>query len=169
MAKPELLAADLLVAAEVPPEDEQAIVEAFGALGVTARARIVPTRRGVGELQWLVLAALPLQAFLSSLGSTLGDEASDSLIRLTGRLRRTRGEAADPPPPILVLQDAATRLQVVLEAGLPTDAYRALLALDLSTFSKGPLHYDQQHRRWRSELDEWQERQGPPPRSSQPK
>ena len=134
--------------------------------GSTGLSR-VPTRRGVGDLPWLVLAALPLHAFLGSLGTTLAEEASASLKRLVGHVRRAQGEAA-PPPSVLVLQDAASRLQVVLEADLPTDAYEALLSLDLSKFRKGPLHYDRQHRRWRSELDENLQRQGSAPGGSQP-
>ena len=157
MPRPDPLAADVLLTAEVPLEQEQAIVEAFGALGVAARARTVPTRRGAGELQWLVLATLPLHAFLSALGSTLAQEASQGVKRLVGQLLGARRVTASPPP-VLVLQDAATRLQVVLEADLPTDAYPALLSLDLSAFQKGPLHYDRHAGRWRSELDEAQRR-----------
>ena len=157
MTRPDSLAAEILVTAEVSPEREQAIVEAFDALGVTARARTVPTRRGAEELQWLVLATLPLHGFLSGLGSTLAQEASQGVKRLVSQALGTRREAVSPPP-VLVLQDAATRLQVVLEADLPTDAYSALLALDLSAFQKGPLHYDRHAGRWRSELDEAQRR-----------
>ena len=47
-----------------------------------------------------------------------------------------------------------TRLQIVLEAGLPTEAYDSLVSLDLSKFRHGPLHYDQHRGAWRSELDE---------------
>ena len=157
MPRPDSLAAEILVTAEVSPEQEQAIVETFGALGVAARARTVPTRRGVGELQWLVLATLPLHAFLTALGTTLAQDVSQGLKRLVSHGLGTRHEAASPPP-VLVLQDAATRLQVVLEADLPTGAYPALLSLDLSTFQKGPLHYDRHAGRWRSELDESQRR-----------
>jgi hypothetical protein len=60
---------------------------------------------------------------------------------------------------VLVLQDAATQLRVVLEADLPAEAYQALVALDLSAFGQGPVHYDRHQRRWRSELDEWQQGQ----------
>lgn len=36
---------------------------------------------------------------------------------------------------------------------------RALIALDLTAFRQGPVHYDRQRGRWRSELDEWQQAQ----------
>ena len=165
MASSELLTAEVLVAPGVPPEQEQAIGEAFRTLGVAAHARTVPTRRGIGELQWLLLAVLPLQAFLSTLGSTLADEACQGLKRLVGRVLGAERETASPPP-VLVLQDAATRLQVVLEPGLPVRAYEALLSLDLSEFRKGPLHYDQHRGAWRSERDEWQRRRDSPPKDS---
>jgi hypothetical protein len=82
-------------------------VAAFDALGVTARARTVSTGRGVGDLRWLVLATLPLHAFLSGLGSTLAQEASQGVKRLVGQLLGARSEAASTPP-VVVLQDAAT-------------------------------------------------------------
>jgi len=147
------LAAEVLVTAEVPPEQEQAIVEAFGVFGVTARTRVIPTRRGVEELQWLVLVALPLHAFLGGIGSALAEGATQGLKRLVGRVLGAAHETVSPQP-VLVLQDADTRLQVVLEADLPTEAYKALLSLDLATFQTGPLHYDRHRGTWRSELDE---------------
>jgi hypothetical protein len=55
---------------------------------------------------------------------------------------------------MLVLQDAATGVQVVIEPDLPDESYQQLLALDLSTIRHGPVHYDRHQRRWRSELDE---------------
>jgi hypothetical protein len=42
----------------------------------------------------------------------------------------------------------------VLDHDLPAEGYRQLLALDLSQYRLGPLHYDRTQRRWRSELDE---------------
>ena len=152
------LAAEVLVAAEVSAEEEQAIVEAFRALGIAARTRIVPTRRALEQLHWLVLAALPLHAFLSGLGSAAAQDVAQGLTRLVGRMVGAKRPTASSPQ-VLVLQDAATRLQIVLEADLPTDAYQALVALDLSAFQHGPVHYDRQRGRWRSELDEWQQRQ----------
>jgi hypothetical protein len=165
MARPGRLAADVLIVAEIPPEQEQAIIETFGSLGIAARARIVPARRGAEELQWALLAMLPLQAFLSALGSTFADEASQALRRLVGRAHKARRET-EPSRPVLVLQDAATRLQVVLEADLPAEAYTTLLSLDLSNFHQGPVHYDRHRKAWRSELDEWKHRGSSPPEDS---
>jgi hypothetical protein len=165
MTRPDRFTAEVLLAAEVSPEQEQAITEAFSALGVAIRARIVPARRGTAELQWLLLAMLPLQAFLSTLGSTFANEGSQTLQRLVGRVHRARHETA-PRQSVLVLQDTATRLQIVLEPDLAADAYEALLSLDLSKFQKGPLHYDRYRGRWRSELDEQQRHTDSPSENS---
>jgi hypothetical protein len=165
MASTDRLAAEVLIAAEVPPQQEQAIIEAFSALGVSARTRTVPARRGAGELQWLLLAMLPLQAFLSTLGSTFANEATQALKRMVARIHGAQHETPSRRP-VLVLQDAATRLQIVLEAGLPADAYDALLSLNLSNFHKGPLHYDRHRDAWRSELDEWEQHEDSPPDNS---
>lgn len=128
---------------------------ALRAAGVSARTRMVPTRRGVDELHWLVLATLPLQAFLTGLGMVIAEDVAARIKRLAGRVLEGRGSTtADSSARLLVLQDTATRLQVVLEPDLPQQAYQALLALDLSEFRHGPLHYDRRLGRWRSELDE---------------
>ena len=161
MSEPGVLAAEVLITAGVPPEQEQALVEAFQTVGVAARARMVPIRRGIEELQWLVLAALPLHAFLNGLGSALAEGASQGFKRLVSRVLAYPRTTASPAP-VLVLQDSTTRLQIVLEADLSTEAYNALLALDLTTFKRGPLHYDRHAGRWRSELDEEQQGSSPP-------
>lgn len=149
------LAADVLVTSDVPAEHEQAIAAALRVAGVSTRIRVVPTRRGVDDLHWLVLATLPLQAFLTGIGMVVAEDVAARIKNLVGRVLEGRGSsAADSPPRLLVLQDTVTRLQVVLEPDLPPQAYQALLALDLSEFRHGPLHYDRTLGRWRSELDE---------------
>ncbi|MGH3683756.1 MAG: hypothetical protein ACRDRU_03190 [Pseudonocardiaceae bacterium] len=156
MSSSDPLVAEVLVTAEVSAEVEQAIVETFRVLGVAVRNRMVPARRGLDQLQWLVLATLPLHAFLSGLGSAAAEDVAQGLKRLTGRVVGVkRGPVSSEQ--VLVLQDAATRLQIVLEADLPAEAYPALVALDLSVFRQGPVHYDRQRGRWRSELDEAQD------------
>ena len=158
MSSRDPLAAEVLVTAEVSAEEERAIVEAFHVLDVAARTRMVPTRRGLDQLHWLVLATLPLHAFLSGLGSAAAQDVAQGLKRLVGRVVGAKHKTASSAQ-VLVLQDAVTQLQVVLEADLPAEAYQALVALDLSAFRQGPVHYDRQRGRWRSELDEWQQRQ----------
>ncbi|MGH3798224.1 MAG: hypothetical protein ACRDSP_25520 [Pseudonocardiaceae bacterium] len=161
MNDPQPLTAQVLVTTEVSPGQEQAIVDAFRALGVAAHIRVVPTRRGPDEMQWLMLATLPIQAMLSGVGAAVAENLGRSVKHLVGRVFRDR-DAAKSCRQVLVLREADTGLQVVLEAGLPEEAYSALVALDLSAFEQGPVHYDLRRRRWRSELDEW--RQRPPPR-----
>ncbi|MGQ0717771.1 MAG: hypothetical protein ACT4NP_10750 [Pseudonocardiales bacterium] len=90
---------------------------------------------------------MPLHAFLSGLGSTAAQDVARGLKRLAGRLVGTKRKTASSAQ-VLVLQDAVTRLQVVLEADLPAEAYQALVALDLSAFRQGPVHYDRQRGRW---------------------
>ncbi|MGH3479195.1 MAG: hypothetical protein ACRDRY_04165 [Pseudonocardiaceae bacterium] len=158
MSNSDSLTAEVFVTAEVSTEGEQAIVEAFRNLDVAARTRMVPTRRGLEQLHWLVLAALPLHAFLSGLGSAAAQDVAQGLKRLVGRAVGTKQTMASSER-VLILQDAVTRLQVVQEADLPIEAYQALVALDLSAIRQGPVHYDRQRGRWRSELDEWQQRQ----------
>ena len=76
MSNSDLLAAEVLVTAEVSAEEEHAIVEAFRALDVAARTRMVPARRGLEQLHGLVLVALPLHAFLSGLGSAIAQDVA---------------------------------------------------------------------------------------------
>jgi hypothetical protein len=153
------LPAEVLVTPEVSAEEEQEIVEAFRGLDVTARPRMIYARRSLEQLQWLVLATLPLHAFLSGLGSAAAQDIAQGLKRLVGRVGGATPTTATSQQQVLVLQDVATRLQVVLEADLPEEAYQALVMLDLSVFQQGPVHYDRHRGRWRSELDDWQQRQ----------
>jgi hypothetical protein len=112
--------------------------------------------RGPEELEWLVLASLPLQAFLKGLGDAAVKDAYTGLKGLVGRLHKGENatlSAVTAPAP-LVLSDIDSGLRIVFDADLPVEAYRQLRELDLSTFRIGPLHYDVARQRWRSELDE---------------
>jgi hypothetical protein len=159
MSNRDPLSAEVLVTAEVSAEEEQVIVETFHRLDVTARTRMIPTRRSIEQLQWLVLATLPLHAFLSGFGSAAAQDVAQGLKHLVGRVTGTKHAPESSEQPVLVLEDAVNRLQVVLEADLPAEAYQALVELDLSMFRQGPVHYDRHRGKWRSELDDWQQRQ----------
>jgi len=175
MSEPGLLADD----------DQQAFLSALAACGAAAGSVEVirATRTDTATaLAWGVLAAVPLQGFLSTLGAKLADDAHNRLLAaaklVTERyeaIRRGRaaqaqaGEtghtAVDSPddpgdprpsacPAPLILMDNGSRLKIVIEPDLPAEAIRSLVALDLSQFTIGPLHYDRAANRWRSELDE---------------
>ena len=155
MADAEELSAEVFLDGQIPADEEWTLVDALAVLGVRTHAKVVPARRGLGELHWLVLVSLPLQAFLTSVGSRLAEDAYQGFQRAVGRLLgRAQGQPAAEQPRPMVLQDTASGLQVVLEADLPDAAYQQLVAMDLAKFHLGPLHYDRQQRRWRSELDE---------------
>ena len=147
-------AADVLLAEAVPPEAEAEIQRLFGDLGMTVRTRSVPAQRGLSDVTWLVLATLPLEAFVKALVGDLTEDAYGRLKVLLARLRRHGAARSEEDPRPMVLQDPVSRLRVVLEPDLPMAAYKQLIKLDLSRFRQGPLHYDQQRSRWRSELDE---------------
>jgi hypothetical protein len=169
-------------------DDQRLLLRALAACGAAAASvEVIPVRRGdaTTTLTWVVLAALPLQGFLSVLGEKLADDAHDRLLAASKQvaeryeaIRRGRpgravladavapgdsaADSAGPPSdsrsPVsrapLVLMDSGSRLQIVIEADLPAEAISLLVALDLSQFRIGPLHYDKAAGHWRSELDE---------------
>ncbi|HUN38606.1 MAG TPA: hypothetical protein VMU95_41985 [Trebonia sp.] len=163
------------VAGLLTDDDQRLVLSALAARGATAATieTLDSRRNDAATLTWVVLAALPLQAFLSGLGETLADDAHERLAaavkRVADRYEARRGRrggqgdaaagdsglAAVPRSPApLVLIDSDSRLEIVIEADLPAEAIGSLVALDLSPFTIGPLHYDRAAGRWRSELDE---------------
>jgi len=154
MSEPNELMADVFLPdTQLPADRERLLVDGLASLGVTGRVKVVPARRALDQLHWVALVALPLQAFLTAVGGKLAHDAYREFTKvIRGLLNRGEPTAGLPRP--MVLQDTATGIQVVLEPGLPDEAYQQLLSLDLSQFQLGPVHYDSGQSRWRSELDE---------------
>jgi hypothetical protein len=146
------LSAELLLSSDITEQQTQDALTSFSQFGVVARTRRPLSYRGSAEVEWLILATLPLQAFLSGLGSEAVKDSYAGLKRLVGRLRSVSGPGANRVP--LVLRDSNSELRIVLEPDLPARAYQHLLELDLGQYRAGPLHYDRAAQRWRSELDE---------------
>jgi hypothetical protein len=146
--------ADMLVDPKVPAAAEQELVSALAAVGVIAHPRVLPVRRGPESIGWLILLAVPLQAFLSTVGERA---ASDAWTGVRRAVRRVTGHAADDPAgqgrPV-VLEDPGTGLQIVVSPDLPEGAFRQLTELDLSDFVDGPVRYDNGQHRWLSDRDE---------------
>lgn len=149
------------VADGVTAHDRELLADAMGALGVPVRPKPAPALRGTDTVTWVVLALLPLQAVLTSLGTKAGEDAWARLRKTVASITARRDTTAqEPGPPTgtsvapLVLQDTATGIRILLEPDLPDSAYGALRELDLSRFRYGPLHYDREAQRWRSIADE---------------
>jgi hypothetical protein len=141
--------AELLFDHEISTELAGNLEGTFRRLGFVTNTRRRLPHRGPDEFTWLMLAALPLQAFLSGIGSEVVKDLYAKAKRLSPSGRKV-DEAQIP----LVLQDTKTELKIVLDADLPAEAIRQLVGLDLGGYRFGPLHYDQQQKKWRSAVDE---------------
>jgi hypothetical protein len=150
--------AEVLHDGRIAADDEEVILAALTECGVAAELKIIPARRDAQALAWLVLISLPLQGFMTAVGTKIAEDAYGKFIQAARRLLDRRRHPADTPeaevPPVLVLQDPATGLRIVFEPDLPGEAYEQLPGLDLAGYRYGPVHYDRSLRRWRSELDE---------------
>src|ERR1700754_4531767 len=114
------------------------LAERFRALGLEPTLA-PPVQVRSGELGWLVLAGLPLSAFLSTLGTKLAEDGYAGLHDLVARVaRHGHGSGA----PALVLEDDDAGTVVVLDDDLPDDSYRMLVELDLSGHAGVTLRYD---------------------------
>lgn len=136
---------DLLVSRLVSPGDVDEIEQAFSDVGLRPTPHMVAPRRGPEELSWLVVAALPLSSFLTSLGAKMAEDSYKALRQLTRRVLTTTSGAK---PLTLVLEDLASGTQVVLESDLPDDSYRTLLAADFAGHAGGRIHYDRGRGQW---------------------
>jgi hypothetical protein len=158
------LPADVLFAGHLSDHEAAQLAQEFEAAGVTAQVREVPPRRSLGDIAWLVLAAVPLKPFFDQLAKDSATDAYRRLKTLAGKVcRRSSPEMQRTElPKVLLLQDSTTGVQVALEPDLPDEAFEQLLAFDLAAIRRGPLHYDRHRRRWRSELDEVDQASSPP-------
>jgi hypothetical protein len=137
--------ADLLVSRTLTAEAMDDIEQAFRAVGLRPTAYRVPPRRGPDEVSWLVIAALPLTSFLTTLGSKLAEDSYKELRQLARRVLR---RAPDTKPSTLILEDQDSGTQIVLDAELPDTGYRALLTTDVAGHRGETLSYDKVAGRW---------------------
>jgi hypothetical protein len=145
--------AEVLVNEATSTDQEQVVLEWFEELGISAQVRRPLSHRDPGTLGWLVLAALPVQAFLTALTGAFAEDVYGGLKKLVQRVSRRGGKAGDPVAP-LVLQDSETGLRIVLDADLPDEAYEQLRQLDLGQIGEGPVRYDRASRRWTAQPDD---------------
>lgn len=142
--------AELLFARGVDVDLTTGVAAEFRRFGFVTEVRTRHSHRGPDEITWLMLAALPLQAFLSGVGAEMVKDVYTKAKQLRPSGKKAKSDGLVP----LVLQDAESELKVILEADLPPEAIRQLVELDLGAYRTGPLHYDRTRKKWRSELDE---------------
>lgn len=146
--------AEVLFAGRLSAGEVTELRDAFATVGLAIDLREVSARRGLGDIAWLALLAVPLKPFYEQLLNDFADDAHQQLKKLAGKLLHRRRLPGAGDRQVLVLQDSATGVQVVLEPDLPDQAYQQLLRVDLTAIRQGPVHYDQHRHQWRSELDE---------------
>ncbi len=145
LESPGTIAADVLIASDIPPDEAVWLAAEFTSVGLTADLRVAGPKRSFGDITWAILAAIPLQSFFSRLAEDAADDVHQRLKTFVNRLLRRR-QTGTGPRPVIVLQDTLSGAQVVLHYDLPADSYRQLLGLDLTGARHGPLHYDQEPR-----------------------
>lgn len=148
------LTAEVLLGADLLEDNHDYLVDGLRSLGVAPTVKRVLRHRGINDIPpWLVLVALPLQPFLTTLIEKLAGDAYPRLKSLVVGLFRRQAEA-EGEARVLVLQDSVSGVQVLLEPDLPAESYERLHRIDLSTLGQGPLRYDRTAREWRSPVDE---------------
>lgn len=151
-----MIAAEVLIAEEIPAAEIENIKAEFTAIGLAIDLRVVPPKRSLGDVVWLVLAALPLQHFFSRLAEDFADDVHDRLKTFVNHVLRRR-PSAEGTKPVLILQDTDSATRIALEPDLPAKSYQQLLSLDLTIVRREVLYYDTHNQRWRSEFDEYGE------------
>lgn len=149
---PRRITAELLLIRGLPASAEADVLEFFELFDTGGECRRAHSLRSP-EIEWLVLAALPLQAFLQNLGTLAVEDAYRAFKRLIGSLRHheshTRTSKEDKSS--IVLEDINSGLQIVVESDLPEIAFRQLSDLDLAQFRTGRVRFDRALDCWRAD------------------
>ncbi len=151
-------------------EEIEAVRRVFSEVGVQATIRASYAQ--LSELPpWMVMALLPLTAFLTGLGAEAGKDAYQRLKGLVKALHAARAASRQPPGNV-VLEDADSHAQIALSPKLPDEAFRKLFDLDVDSLPSGPVHFDVERGEWFSFRLKWeaekQRKRETPPRDAQP-
>jgi hypothetical protein len=141
----------VVVAPEFDPSGLADLAEWFRSLGLDPQIDPAPQLR-TSDLSWLVLASLPLSAFLTALGTRLAEDGYAGLHDLVIRIGRHR-RRPDRRSQVVLLEDEDTGTFVELDDAVPEDGYRKLLELDLSENVGMTLHYESVTGRWTAVLE----------------
>ena len=133
-------------------EDERAIEAIFAEFGIPTVV-MVEIRKADIQVPWLVMISAPLGAFLAvycaAIAKRLGDDTYDAAKHLVGRLWQARAARWGRNGSV-VLKDTDARVRLLLDDGLPKEAYQALEELDREALKRGDtLRYDAVTGEWR--------------------
>jgi hypothetical protein len=138
----------------------QAVKGCLEELGFSvALAKEVYIRKSAAEhLPWIIFLYIVFRPFvnklLESLGTEAGKDAWVALKDLFARIGKSRKSEMEPDGTIIVV-DEETHLQIWIDNGeLSDDAARSLLRIDLHSFRRGPVVWDEAQKRWKSITDE---------------
>jgi hypothetical protein len=140
---------EVLLAREITADEERMVEAELRSIGLEVAVRRVVPHRSPGDLQWIVLLALPLQAILSNVGGELGRDLYRCLKRVAGRLLDARRQGR-PGARTIMVHDRDLDLRIVVEPDLPLSALEALADLDRGSLPPNPLRYDRDAAEWRS-------------------
>jgi hypothetical protein len=146
---------DVVVEAEAPEAEQQALVEVFRNVGVTAEVRPSYLRLSADVLPWIVNFIAPMKwvglAFASGFAAKGGadswdafrDEGWRGVVRMVREISAVHGDregtvtVRDPDGP-----------DVHLDLRIPEAAYPELSELDWQGMSDGWLYWNPQHEEW---------------------
>ena len=128
--------------------DVAAVKEAFNDAGLMATVRPSFKRKGSGDFPWIVMASVPLTAFLTAFAAAAGKEAYKGLKKLVRSIWSTRTRTSGLSGSFIIV-DRKSGVWVHLKPNIPDDAYSALAELDLESLRRsGVLVYDEDKKQW---------------------
>jgi hypothetical protein len=145
------LPAQVLMGPDFAPSGAAELAEQLRLLGLDPSLDPAPELRGA-DVTWLVLASLPLAAFLGTLGTKLAEDGYAGLRDLVVRIAR-HGRRSGAGTHALLLEDEGTGTLVELDEALPDESYRRLFEVDLSANAGVMLRYEARTGRWTAVLE----------------
>lgn len=136
--------AEVILRPEIPEEEIEDLRTLLIDAGVAFQLRRAAEHRS--GVEWLVLVALPLQAFLSGLGAEMVKDFYRYLRGLAVRLRK-RGSNGKPDFPLVLTDSRHEGLHILLSDDLPLEAYDKLQSLNLRGLH-GSMKYDHTSGEW---------------------
>ena len=139
---------DVLLDSGASAAEVTAVTDVLRDEGMEGSVEAALSRRGAGELPWVIILLAPVAVFLSAFLKGIGQEAGRDtyhglrqlISRLFGARRNANGSVS--------LSDEDTRTEIVLVDDLPEEAYRQLADKSLEELKGGYWTWDPKLGRW---------------------